>query len=363
MTASGRPPHGPGHRPEDRLAGGCSRALQKQWWRAQPGWQAQALRPLAGLLAGLAALHRAAYASGWLQRYHAHVPVLVVGNLIVGGAGKTPTVLALIDALRRRGWQPGVVSRGYGRQGTALVDVDGATDARRCGDEPLLIHLRTGVPVVVAADRAAAAAHLLRAYPAVDLLLADDGLQHWRLQRDVQVLVFDARGAGNGLRLPAGPLRQALPRALPQDTLVLYNADQPSTRLPGWQAQRKLAGATELAPWWRGEQPSPQALLALRGRPVLAAAGTGQPERFFGMLRAAGLVIEPYPLPDHTDFATLPWPPDTPDVVVTEKDAVKIRPDRIGSTRVWVVGLDFQLPHDFEVRVVSLLEAARAPAS
>jgi tetraacyldisaccharide 4'-kinase len=275
-------------------------------------------------------------------------PVVVVGNLVVGGAGKTPTVIALVDWLRREGWHPGVVSRGYGRPNDqALVDVKLDTPAVDAGDEPLLIRRRSGVPVVVARDRVAAARALLAAHPEVDLVVSDDGLQHHRLPRDVEVLVFDERGIGNGLVLPAGPLRQPLPGTLPSQAIALYNASRPSTPLPGACVRRTLAGALPLAAWWQGDTPAWQPLSVLAGRPLIAAAGMGAPERFFSMLEQAGLTIERLPLADHADFGTLPWPADASDVVVTEKDAVKLAPGATGSSSIWVVALDFAFPPDF----------------
>jgi len=168
-------------------------------------------------------------------------------------------------------------------------------------------------------------------------------LQHLALARDAQVIVFDERGAGNGLLLPAGPLREPLPSTLPPRTLVLYNATQPSTPLPGHLVQRELTGVVELERWWQGEPGDSRRWTALQGRRVVACAGTAVPERFFALLRAQGLDIEPLALPDHADFRVLPWTDDTPDVVITEKDAVKVRPERVGLTRVWVAPLDFRL--------------------
>ncbi|OYU74123.1 MAG: tetraacyldisaccharide 4'-kinase [Burkholderiales bacterium PBB5] len=211
------------------------------------------------------------------------------------------------------------------------------------GDEPLLIYLRTGAPVVVGADRAAAAEALCAGHPGVDILVADDGLQHHRLHHDMAVLVFDDRGAGNGLCLPAGPLRQPLPDHVPAHCLVLYNAPAASTALPGFTGQRRLVGVLPLDAWWAGrEVPDDGGWSALQGRPVLAAAGLARPERFFDMLSAQGLHITPLPLADHHPFAPLPWPAGTAEVIVTEKDAVKLPPQSVGSTQVWVARLDFQ---------------------
>ncbi|QPF73278.1 tetraacyldisaccharide 4'-kinase [Roseateles sp. DAIF2] len=319
--------------------------LQRAWREGGP--LAQALRPLGGLYGVLSALRAALYRWGWLKTEALPVPVVVVGNWIVGGAGKTPTTLALLRLLQARGIRAGVISRGYGRKDDGIRLVTRDSNAREVGDEPLLIHLRSGASVAVGRDRVAAARALLAAHPGLQLLISDDGLQHWRLPRQLSVLVFDERGLGNGRLLPAGPLRQRRPLSA-EPALVLYNATMPSTPLAGHLARRELAGAVELAAWWRGEPADPAALRALQGRPVLAAAGMAQPERFFGMLRAQGLQVQGLALPDHFDFAALPWPADTPELLITEKDAVKLDPARLGSTRAWVVALDFRPDESFE---------------
>jgi tetraacyldisaccharide 4'-kinase len=333
--------------------------LERAW--LERGTLAIMLLPLAWLFGAITALRKWLYRLGFLRAQTLPVPVVVVGNLIVGGAGKTPTVMAIIALLRRHGLTPGIVSRGYGRSSGGTLEVQPQTAATDCGDEPLLMRLRTGAPVVVGRDRAAAGQALLRAHPAVDILVSDDGLQHLKLARDAQVLVFDERGVGNGWLLPAGPLREPLPASVPACSVVLYNASAPSTALPGSLASRSLAGVVALAAWHAGHGGSMAALESLRGRPLVAAAGVARPNRFFGMLRAHGLQISPLPLPDHFDFATLPWPADTPDVVLTEKDAVKLAPARAGATRVWVAALDFALPAAFETALLSLLPAPHPP--
>lgn len=322
--------------PHSRLA----TALQAHWWRPRPSLAMRCLQPLAMLVQGLASLHR-----HWVGTpVPPGLSVIVVGNLVVGGAGKTPTVIALVEWLRSQGWHPGVVSRGYGRQGDEVLVVTRDSAPMQVGDEPLLIHRRSGAPVAVGRDRVAALQALRAAAPIVDIVVSDDGLQHHRLHRDIELIVFDERGAGNGLSLPAGPLRQPLRPSPPPRALVLYNAPAPSMPWPGPVVQRRLAGALPLADWWRGDFGALQPLSALVGRPLLAAAGMGHPERFFGMLEAAGLSIERLPLPDHAALEPLPWPPSTVAVLVTEKDAVKLRPERVGTTQVWVVALDFVLP-------------------
>nr|WP_256490413.1 tetraacyldisaccharide 4'-kinase [Ideonella oryzae] len=329
--------------------------MQRQWWQSRPSWAVWPLLPFSALYL---------LVSGW-QRWLGHrwarrqtplrAPVLVVGNLIVGGAGKTPTTMALVQALRQRGWHPGVVSRGYGRQSDTLLEVTSTTPANEAGDEPLLIHLRTGAPLCVGRDRHAAAQALLSAHPEVDLLVADDGLQHTRLPRTASVVVFDARGAGNGLPLPAGPLRELLPCRWPAPSLtpcqVIYNAERPSTRLPGHCARRQLAGAVSLAQWWQGLPADPACLHTLiersRQTPLLACAAIAEPERFFRQLEQAGMCIRRLPLPDHDSLNIAPWPAEDVDVLITEKDAVKLPPERHQvRPRLWVVALDFQLPEE-----------------
>ena len=313
---------------------------------------ARALRPLAALHGLLLRLRVWLYRLGLKRSASLPVPVIVVGNWIVGGAGKTPTTLALLQLLRAQGLQAGVVSRGYGRRDEQALRLIGPEDrAEEVGDEPLLIARRAQVPVAVGRDRVAAAQALLAAHPELDLLVADDGLQHWRLPRALSILVFDERGLGNGRLLPAGPLRQR--RDLPPppgssaQALVLYNAARPSTALPGFLARRELAGAVSLQDWWRGAPASPQALAALRGRELIAAAGLAQPQRFFEMLSAQGLRFRALALPDHARLEPLPWA-RTDEVVITEKDAIKLRPEALQGCRIWVVTLDFRPEPAFE---------------
>ncbi|MEY8876273.1 MAG: tetraacyldisaccharide 4'-kinase, partial [Leptothrix sp. (in: b-proteobacteria)] len=297
------------------------------------------------------------------------VPVIVVGNRVAGGAGKTPTTLAIVAALQVAGWQPGIVSRGHGGSARAPMAVDGHADAGVVGDEPLLMQRRSGVPVWIGRDRAAAGRALLAAHPAVNVLVCDDGLQHLRLGRDIEVLVFDERGAGNGWLLPAGPLREPIDAPAAATQVVLYNAAQPSTALPGHCASRRLSGVVSLEGWWRGEPVSPfdtrgAALDALRTQLVTASAGIGQPQRFFAALREQGLSITAWRLSDHHRFATLPWPAEVRCLIVTEKDAVKLRPERLRAERpalqVWVAPLAFSLPEAF---IADLLRALPAPGA
>ncbi|MDI4632049.1 tetraacyldisaccharide 4'-kinase [Pelomonas sp. V22] len=329
--------------------------VQRAW--SEGGLLALALRPLGWLYGGLLALRNGLYRFGVKKVAELPVPVIVVGNWIVGGAGKTPTTLGLLDLLQREGIRAGVISRGYGRsdeEGTRLIGSDSL--ATEVGDEPLLIHLRGKVPVAVGRDRVAAAEALLAAHPQLQVLISDDGLQHLRLPRALSVLVFDERGIGNGRLLPAGPLRQPACEQVPDNSLVLYNAAAPSTALPGFLGRRRLSGAVSLQDWWQGQPAEMATLESLQGRPLLAAAGMAQPQRFFAMLREQQLQIAELPLPDHASFSPLPWPVDTAEVLVTEKDAVKLRREAVGSTRVWVVALDFRPEPAFEQALLERLK-------
>lgn len=331
----------------DRLAA----RLQREWLTGGP--LSAALLPLSGVYRGLLALRRAVYRVGLKQPASLPVPVIVVGNWIVGGAGKTPTTLALLGRLMRLGLNAGVISRGYGRGGDDVHVLTEASSAREAGDEPLLLHRRGRVPVAVGRDRVAAARALLSAHPGLDVLVSDDGLQHLRLPRALSLLVFDDRGVGNGRLLPAGPLRQP-PAAPGPEAVVIYNAAAPTTPWPGVTGRRVLAGAVPLAGWWAGEPAQIDALHALRDRPgVVACAGLAQPQRFFDMLSAEGLHFQALPLPDHARFDTLPWPAEATGVLLTEKDAVKLPVERVGSVPIWVVQLDFVLDDRFDAALAA----------
>ncbi len=314
--------------------------LVRHWAQAQPSWLARLLRPLSWLYGRMASQRRWQAAAP----VPLPVPVLVVGNFTVGGSGKTPTVVAVVQALLAAGQHPGVISRGYGRTDQAVRVVTAQSDAHSVGDEPLLIQRRTGVPVWVGRDRARAAQALCAQHHEVNVLVSDDGLQHHALSRQAELVVFDERGAGNGLLLPAGPLRQPLPKRLPDHTRVLYTGAVISTAFPGALALRSLQFAWPLQAWLDQRAADAIPLTQLQRRPLLAVAGLAMPEKFFGMLEALGLQIQRLPLPDHFSYRTLPWPSGAPDIITTEKDAIKIAPERLQQTRLWVVPLDLQLP-------------------
>lgn len=347
-------------------ARGAAARLEAIWQRG--GAVQWLLRPLALLHATLVGLRRGLYRAGLLRREHLPVPVIVVGNRVAGGAGKTPVTIALVEALRAAGRRPGIVSRGHGRSDlAALHEVQPQDPAAICGDEPLLMRRRTGAPVVVGRDRAAAARQLLARHPDTDVIVCDDGLQHLRLARDIEIVVFDERGAGNGWLLPAGPLREpvdAPPAGRVQLAVHNTGGAEPAPGLPpGERLQRRLGAPVALADWWTGEpaRSGEAAWAALRGRRLLASAGTGQPARFFDALRAQGLDLDTLALDDHHGHATLPWPATATEVLVTEKDAVKLDPARLAAERpglrIHVVPLVLQLPPGLISTVLQALAA------
>jgi tetraacyldisaccharide 4'-kinase len=341
--------------PNGRARAGLERWLVRQWQAPRPPVALWLAWPLAWVWSVAVTARRALYRSGVLQALPAPRPTVVVGNLVAGGAGKTPIVLALVDHLRASGHRPGVIARGHGRSGAGTGLVTRLSAARDVGDEPLLVHLRTGVPVAVGRDRVAAALALCSAHPELTVIVSDDGLQHLRLARDAQIIAFDDRGVGNGHVLPLGPLREPMPRALPPRTIVIYTRGSASTPWPGLGGTRRLATFWPLADWWKGDATQAVTAHALRHRPLLAAAGLARPEGFFAMLREVGLTVRELPLADHASFDPLPWSTDEREVVVTEKDAVKLAPERVGATRVWVARLDFDLPPDFDAALASWL--------
>jgi tetraacyldisaccharide 4'-kinase len=291
--------------------------LLRAWLKR--GWLARLLWPLAKIHGIAVRLRRALYRIGLLRSERFKVPVIVVGNIVAGGAGKTPLVMALVHHLRSRGLAVGVVSRGYGRSGQACLEVKPDTPVHQSGDEPALIQRSTGAPVFVAPKRADAIRALLLAYPSTAVVVCDDGLQHYALQRDVEIAVFDDRGLGNGWLLPAGPLREPWPeRRLQGLDLVLHTGQKPA--FEGFTSSRQLADHAVAA------NGSRVALTTLRGRPLTALAGIANPDAFFTMLRAYGLTLEKtIAFPDHHHFEAHDLAACAGQTVLcTEKDAVKL---------------------------------------
>jgi len=323
-------------------------SLQRRWYedRPPPWWTL----PLAALYGGVVRLRRALYRRGWLRTQRLPVPVIVIGNIVAGGAGKTPLTIALVGAMRVRGFKPGVVSRGYGGTAQHPMLLDAQPDPAVVGDEPALIRMRTGAPVAIGADRPAAAALLTG--EGVDVIIADDGLQHYRLARDIEVCVVDdARGLGNGRLLPAGPLREP-PQRLDEVDFVVVNAGSATgTRLTGDASDRqRMASAISMR--LHGDAArnlrdgSLRFLTGFSGSRVHAVAGIGHPPRFFDALRAFGIEVVEHAFSDHHRYAAgdLDFGDGLP-VLMTEKDAVKCR--TFAQPGWWSVPVAGELPDAF----------------
>ncbi|MBT9508449.1 tetraacyldisaccharide 4'-kinase [Rhodoferax sp.] len=320
------------------------RHLVSAWTRRGP--LAYLLWPISLIYGALAALRQALYLSGILKMQHVPVPVIVVGNVVAGGAGKTPIVMALVRHLQARGLHPGVISRGYGRRARDCREVLTDSAIADVGDEPALIKNATAAPVFVAARRFDAAQSLLARYPDTQVIVCDDGLQHWALQRDIEICVFDDRGTGNGFLLPAGPLREPWPRKV---DLVLHTGLHPA--FAGFAARRTLARHALRAD---GSEMALDDLLAANAKPLLAVAAIAQPDEFFRMLRAQGLnLAQTLALPDHYDFDS--WMQSKYEgytVICTEKDAFKLWPKQADAL---AVPLDIALEPAFTAQLDTLL--------
>jgi tetraacyldisaccharide 4'-kinase len=325
--------------------------LTRAWMRRGP--LACLLLPLSLLFRLASATRRMLYQRGWLESTRLPVPVVVVGNIFIGGTGKTPFTIWLAEELRLAGFVPGIISRGYGAKNDRPVEVTSTSSPVDVGDEPALMAQRTQCPLFVGRNRASVAVALLARHPEVNLIVSDDGLQHYALQRDVEIVLCDERGNGNGWMLPAGPLREPASRA--RDFTVVnaapslggFAANAISMQLAGEVAERL------------GDRSQSVALVdlraSLRTTRIAAAAGIGNPARFFAMLRDAGLTIEELPLPDHYDFSVNPFEHIQADLIlITEKDAVKcMQIESIKSDpRIWVVPVTARIDRALAERIV-----------
>ena len=324
------------------------RDFQTIWYGGrEPSWL---LKGLAAIYGVISSMRRNLYASGLLARERLPVPVVVVGNINVGGTGKTPLVIALVQALRERGWNPGVITRGYTGNARGAFVLDAHCSPLVAGEEACMILRRTQAPTAVGRDRVAAGRVLLNA-ASVDVLIADDGLQHLRLRRDVEICVIDgARRFGNGRLLPAGPLREPVSRLANVDFRVCNGGIAQQG-----EVVMTLAGETAVS---LKDPSQARPLRDFAGRRAHGVAGIGNPGRFFAQLRAAGIDPIEHPFDDHFPFAAkdLDFGDELP-VLMTEKDAVKCL--AFAQARYWSVPIRAQLPETFLDDLVGRLKQHR----
>jgi tetraacyldisaccharide 4'-kinase len=325
-------------------------SLDTYWYKPTPlSWLLLLLLlPLSWLYCAVSSIRRKLYLSGVLESVKADVPVVVIGNIVAGGSGKTPLLIAICEYVKKKGFKPGVVSRGYGGSFTGVKQLVDSDTAELVGDEPLMIYRRTGVPVVVSADRASAVEALL-ADNDCDVVFSDDGMQHYRMARDMEIAVVDAgRRFGNGLCLPAGPLRERVKR-LDDVDLVVYNGG--SDNLASYTLRalnlNKLDSDSErsLADFKATLEPSTR---------LHAVAGIGNPSRFFDQLRASGLDIDEYAFTDHHQYQTTDfegWEQDC--IIMTEKDAVKCA--QLALTDAWYLEVEAAFSKTLETELASRL--------
>jgi tetraacyldisaccharide 4'-kinase len=342
-------------------------------WAQRTLWQF-VLRPISWLFRLLVTLRRMAYRRGWISSEKLPLPVIIVGNMTVGGSGKTPVVIALIEQLRAAGYVPGVISRGYGGTQRGPFEVGPLSDPTDVGDEPVLIASRTEAPLFIGRDRVAAAKALLETHPNCDVIVSDDGLQHYRLQRDIEIVVVDGEsGFANGQLLPAGPLREPLSRLRIVNFIVINKTvdDRAATSVPlasmrgvpadvmdlGQPLSMRLLGQV----FYNAKDPNQHALAAdLRRSAVHAVAGIGKPQRFFNHLRTLGLNVIEHPFPDHHAFLRndLEFGPGTV-VLMTEKDAVKCR--AFAQESWWVLAVSAEIDKRFITHILKKLRPTYGP--
>ncbi len=321
------------------MAGGLKASLPRLWFQRRLAPALWPLLPISWLFRLLVALRRLLFRFGWIPSFRLPVAVIVVGNLTVGGSGKTPLVLWLAARLQEYGWQPGIISRGYGgKGGEGVLSVGVDSDAELVGDEPVLLARRSGVPVVVGQNRVAAGKAMMLAHPECNVLISDDGLQHYRLERSVELVVLDGRGVGNGQLLPAGPLREPVSR-LDGVTAVVRNGASASgsemRQIVPCFPMRLIADAF----YSLNDRGQTCRAVDLRGKPLHAMAGIGDPMRFFAQLTALGLEFEAHPFPDHHAYQQddLAFANGCV-LLMTEKDAVKCT--GLALSEAWVLPVE-----------------------
>ena len=305
------------------------------------------LRPLAGLYCVVMFIRRLAYAMGLLKCHRLSVPVIIVGNLTVGGTGKTPVVVHIAHLLKRSGYSPGIISRGYGGKARSWPQqVRPDADPIMVGDEAILISRRSNCPMAVGPDRVKTAT-LLQQHSGCDIIISDDGLQHYALGRDVEIVVIDGmRRFGNGLCLPAGPLREAVSRKEKVDFVITNGTASRNEYAMNYQGETliNLNDSNKIC-----------SLGDLKNQSVHVLAGIGNPVRFFEQMRRKGLHVIEHPFSDHHPFCAedLMFDDDKP-VLMTEKDAVKCQ--RYVIENAWYLPIDIEMNNDFDIQLLTLLE-------
>jgi len=321
------------------------KSLEHYWYRSS--FLVWLLLPISWLYCAIVFFRRKLYQHNILKSYSAQVPVIVVGNIVAGGSGKTPLLISLCDYLRQHGYNPGVVSRGYGGKLVGIKQVQEEDSPQLVGDEPLMICQRTKVPVVVGADRVMTVDYLLQNNQC-DIVLSDDGLQHYRMRRSVEMVVVDAsRRFGNGFCLPAGPLRERVSR-LNEVDIVVYNG------VPADLTTEECCYTLKIVSLQRLHSDDCRPVSAFAGRLVHAVAGIGNPQRFFLQLRDNGLDIIEHAFPDHHDYQQhdfVGWNEDC--IIMTEKDAVKCR--ALTLPDAWVMTVTADLSGTLESRLETVL--------
>ena len=323
-------------------------SLQQAWYSGAR-WPLLLL-PLSSLFWLIVMFRRLAYQLRILPTRRVNVPVIIIGNITVGGSGKTPLVAWLVEHLRQSGWTPGIVSRGYGGQSKTWPQaVTAQSNPEQVGDEPVMLALTTGCPVAVAPSRYAAAKMLLE--QGVDIIVADDGLQHYALARDIEIAVRDMqRGYGNRQLLPAGPLREPLGRLRSVDMEIVHGR--------GGDFRLEIEVVAPLS----NDAPA-EPLLEFAGKTVHAVAGIGNPQRFFDALIAAGIIVIPHPFPDHHAFTEkeVAFKDDGHPVLMTAKDAVKCR--HFAGAKHWYVPAVARVNADAMRQLDKLIDALPKPSN
>ena len=328
----------------------------EQYWYRLTLWHVLLL-PFSLLFGILASLRRFLYILHLLPVIKLPVPVIVIGNITVGGTGKTPLVIWLANFLQEQGYKPGIVSRGYGGSSKGPLAVTRQSSTALVGDEPVLLARRCRCPVWVARKRSAAAKALLTAHPECNVVLSDDGLQHYRLHRDVEIAVVDGeRKFGNGLPLPAGPLREMVGRLDSVDAVVVHDGEPAASATAG-SFDMRLAGDI----FYNLLNPDFKATAGdLRGKKTYAVAGIGNPQRFFRQLQALGLTVTARPFPDHYPYHPEDLhAPDAEAIIMTEKDAVKC--ETFADEKYWVLAVDAQVPRELGMLILKKLRTRHGP--